>query len=99
MMSELTRLRDEALRLLTLYEEHHDSAIDWKRRKVHVDLDRFLMENRHTAILLMLEGLQQEMDNINIELNFAEAPPWYKRVFKQRGLIYGTKRRNESLDN
>lgn len=63
-MSELTRLIDEATRLLTLYEEHKDSQIEWKRRKAHVDLDRFLMEHREVAAILMVQGLQDAFNEV-----------------------------------
>lgn len=73
---QLTKLHDEAARLLTLYEEYKDSEDAVLRRRVHVDLDRFLMENREIAALLMVSGLKSELANI-------PAPPrlpWYKRL-------------------
>ena len=86
MMSALTRKLDEAKRLLELYTLYKDSDDDWRRRKAHVDLDRFLMENRETAILCIERVLQLE-----IEAQVAETrkhklvtrimrPPWYQRL-------------------
>ena len=63
-MSELTRLRDEAERLLETYTEHRYSEDDTLRRKVHVDLDHFLMEHREEAILLMVDGLNDEITKL-----------------------------------
>ena len=83
MMSELTRLRDEAVRLHTIYDIHKNSEDESLRRKVHLDLDRFLMENRETAVLLMAEGLNKHIDSIVIELDFEKqiSVPWYKKLF------------------
>ena len=61
MMSALTRKHDEVKRLLELYQLYKDSDQDWRRRKVHIDLDRFLMENRETAILCMEQVLAEEI--------------------------------------
>lgn len=61
MIKELTRLRDEATRMLEIYTEHKDSSVDDLRRKAHIDLDRFLMEHREEAILLMVDGLNEEI--------------------------------------
>lgn len=61
MVKELSRLRDEAERLLELYTEHKDSGHQDLRRKVHIDLDRFLMEHREEAILLIVDGLNEEI--------------------------------------
>lgn len=63
MMSELTRKRDEAKRLLevyTIYKDHEDPDM---RRKAHVDLDRFLMENREIAIICMEQVLQAAIEH------------------------------------
>jgi hypothetical protein len=62
MMSALTRKRDEARRLLELYTIYKDSPDDWRRRKACVDLDRFLMENRETAIMCIERVLSDEID-------------------------------------
>ena len=82
MMSELTRLRDEAIRLRTIYEEHQDNPDNFMRRKAHIDLDKFLMQHRDIAILLMTEGLQREIDSIVVELEYEkqELIPWYKKL-------------------
>lgn len=68
-MSELTRLRDEAERLLTTYAEYRDCDDLVVKTRVHVELDRFLMANRETAALLMLEGLNAEIDRLRDELH------------------------------
>ena len=61
MVKELTKLRDEATRMLELYTEHKDSDDQELRRKVTVALDRFLMEHREEAILLFVDGLNEEI--------------------------------------
>ena len=61
MVKELSRLRDEAERLLETYTEHKDSQDESLRRKAHLDLDRFLMKHREEAILLMIDGLNTEI--------------------------------------
>lgn len=68
-MSELTRLRDEADRLLTTYTEYKDCNDLTVKTRVHVELDRFLMANRETAALLMLEGLDAEIKRLRGELH------------------------------
>lgn len=79
-MSELTRLKDEATRLLTLYVEYKDCNDDFKRRKAHIDLDRFLMEHREVAGILMVQGLQDAFDALVRESKPAKQMPWYKRM-------------------
>lgn len=90
MMSKLTRLRDEALRLLTTYEEHRDSEDATLRRKAHLDLDKFLMENRETAIILMVKGLDEEIKLIQAK-NVYEEPKrrWFqrKRKYAKGGVV------------
>lgn len=61
MVKELSRLRDEAARLLETYTEFKESDEQDLRRKAHLDLDRFLMEHREEAILLMVDGLNEEI--------------------------------------
>lgn len=61
MVKELIKLRDEAERLLEVYTEHKDSEFYDLQRRVHLDLDRFLMEHREEAILLMVDGLNEEI--------------------------------------
>lgn len=86
MMSKLTRLHDEATRLLTVYEEHRDNEDLSMRRKAHVDLDRFLMENREITAILLVQGLQDSIDKLRAEAEAAKAKearaatPWYKRI-------------------
>ncbi len=81
MMSELTRLHDEALRLLTVYDEYRNSNDDYMRRKAHVDLDRFLMEHREVAALLVVQGLRHEIDNL-LPKPAPVKRPWYRRIIK-----------------
>ena len=87
MMSALTRKHDEAKRLLELYMLYKDSGDDWRRRKAHVDLDRFLMENRETAILCIERVLQDEINAqiVDTKQKYKLAtkilrPPWYQRL-------------------
>lgn len=90
MMSKLTRLRDEALRLLTTYEEHKDSEDATLRRKAHLDLDKFLMEHRETAIMLMVRGLNDEIMDLQLKAA-AEKPKrrWFqrKRKYTKGGIV------------
>lgn len=87
-MSALTRKLDEARRLLELYTLYKDSDDEWRRRKAHVDLDRFLMENRETAILCIERVLQLELDAQVAEHRTKKykmvtkilRPPWYQRL-------------------
>lgn len=78
-MSALTRLHLEAIRLLTIYEEYKDSDDEFLRRKAYVELDRFLMANRETAIMLMVKGLQTEIDAV---VETKRRVPWYKKLLK-----------------
>lgn len=86
MMSLLTRKLEEAKRLLELYTTYKDSEEDWRRRKAHVDLDRFLMENRETAIMCIEKVLQEELDALVAEekkhkkVTRIMRPPWYQRL-------------------
>ena len=87
MMSALTRKLDEAKRLLELYTIYKDSPDDWRRRKAHVDLDRFLMENRETAIMCIERVLQDEINaqvaESKVKYKLATKilrPPWYQRL-------------------
>lgn len=88
MMSKLTRLRDEALRLLTTYEEHRESKDDILRRKAHLDLDKFLMENRETAIMLIVRGLNDEIQRLRDEetAKGKKKRRWFSRKKKGVGL-------------
>ena len=95
MMSLLTRRHAEAKRLLELYRAYKDSDDDWRRRKAHVDLDRFLMENRETAIMCIEQVLATEIDKLIEEqrkhplVKRVLRPPWYQRV------AYKLRRRSE----
>lgn len=89
MMSLLTRRLEEARRLLELYAIYRDSPDDWRRRKAHVDLDRFLMENRETAIMCIERVLQDELDTLVAEskkqnkhklVTRTMRPAWYQRL-------------------
>lgn len=90
MMSLMTRKLDEAKRLLELYTIYKDSDDAWRRRKVHVDLDRFLMENREMAIMCIEQVLQTELDALVAESKTKTKkqkvatrtirPPWYQRI-------------------
>ena len=85
-MSALTRKRDEARRLLELYTIYKDSKDDWRRRKAHVDLDRFLMENRETAIMCIERVLSDEIDQQVAEtrkhtkVTKIMRPSWFQRL-------------------
>ncbi len=67
MMSALTRKHEEAKRLLECYTLHKNSPDDELRRKVHLDLDRFLMENRETAIVCVERVIASELDALLVE--------------------------------
>lgn len=80
-MSALTRKHAEVKRLLELYDIYKDSPEDWRRRKAHVDLDRFLMENRETAIMCMERVLADEIEaQVVARRAKAQRPPWYVRM-------------------
>lgn len=88
MMSLLTRKLDDAKRLLELYTIYKDSEELWRRRKAHIDLDRFLMENREMAIMCIERVLQDELDALVAESKQKKPklvtrtlrPPWYQRL-------------------
>lgn len=82
MMSKLTRLHEEALRLLTTYEEHKNSTDEHMRRKAHLDLDRFLMEHREVAAILFVGGLQVEIEALSVPDRKVTKAPWYRRFIK-----------------
>ena len=67
MMSVLTRKHEEAKRLLETYTLHKDSPDIEMRRKVHLDLDRFLMENRETAIVCVERVIAAELEDLLAE--------------------------------
>lgn len=82
MMSALTKKHEEVKRLLELYTIYKDSPDDWRKRKVHVDLDRFLMDNREAAILCMERVLSEEIQALKVKPKKA-AP--FRHWFKRRG--------------
>lgn len=61
-VSKLIQLRNQANHLLTTYDEYKHSEDLQMRRKVHTDVDRFLMDNRETAMLLLIDGLNGEIE-------------------------------------
>ena len=67
MMSALTRKHEEAKRLLECYVLHKNSPDIEMRRKVHLDLDRFLMENRETAIVCIERVIAAEINDLLAE--------------------------------
>ena len=67
MMSALTRKHEEAKRLLECFILHKDSPDIEMRRKVHLDLDRFLMENRETAIVCIERVIAAELKDLLAE--------------------------------
>lgn len=64
MMSALTKKHEEAKRLLECFVLHKDSPDIEMRRKVHLDLDRFLMENRETAIVCIERVIAAELKDL-----------------------------------
>lgn len=87
MMSELTRLRDEAARLSETYRMYKDSEDPAFRRRAHLELDKFLMEHRETAIICMEQMLTQEIEglkehnkaNIKTKTRQSFIPSWFRR--------------------
>ena len=98
-MSALTRKRDEARRLLELYTIYKDSPEGWRRRKAHVDLDRFLMENRETAIMCIERVLSDEIEQQVAETRKHKMvtkvlrPSWLQR------LSYSMQRRRDQKED
>lgn len=95
MMSALTRKLDELRRLqetYRMYKDHEDSTM---RRKAHLDVDRFLMENRETALICMEQVLDNELNSLKVkQATKVIKPPWYRRV------AYSLQRRREGgVDN
>ena len=84
-MSELTRLRDETERLLTVYAEHRNSDDPKIRLKVHVELDRFLMYNRELATMFMLDGLDAEIERLRTELHleYEKQPSFWEKLLRR----------------
>lgn len=69
MRNSLVHLHAEAYRMLAVYEVHMDSSDEFVRRKVHVDLDRFLMEHCEIVAILLTQGLQDAIINFKTERN------------------------------
>lgn len=67
MMSALTRKLDELKRLQECYKLHKDSDDQHMRRKAHLDIDRFLMENRETALVCMERVIEDEIRSLKVE--------------------------------
>lgn len=81
MMSALTRKLDEIRRLqetYSIYKDHEDATM---RRKAHLDVDRFLMENRETALICMEQVLDNELKDLKAKLaTDTHKRPWYVRA-------------------
>lgn len=81
MMSALTRKLDEIRRLqetYNIFKDHEDPTL---RRKAHLDVDRFLMENRETALICMERVLDAELKDLAAKQAVKVIkPPWYRRV-------------------
>lgn len=61
-----------------MYKDHEDSTM---RRKAHLDVDRFLMENRETALICMEQVLDGELKSLRAkQATKTIKPPWYRRV-------------------
>lgn len=84
MMSRLTQARDEAARLHACYMLHRDSEDEDMRRKAHLDLDRYLMENRELAIMCIEQVLDAEIKQLSVAM-----PPKpvskFRRLFRLKG--------------
>lgn len=62
------------------YETYTDSKYDWLHRKVHHDLDRFLMEHRETMIIIATEALERELKQMHSEKAPKTRTSWWRRV-------------------
>ena len=98
MMSALTRKLDEIRRLQETYTMYRDCNDPTMRRKAHLDVDRFLMENRETALICMEQILDAELKDMKAKQAKQAVkiikPPWYRRV------AYSLQRRREGgVDN
>ena len=81
MMSALTRKLDEIRRLQETYNLFKDCDDPTMRRKAHLDVDRFLMENRETALICMEQVLDKELNDLKAKQAIKVIkPPWYRRV-------------------
>lgn len=79
MMSELTRKRDEVAGLYERYMLYRDCDEDFRRRKVHIDLDKFLMENRELAIMCIDQVLNEEIEALRRETDTTQLS-WFQRI-------------------
>ena len=77
---KLIKLRDEAALHRDKYETYKDSSDEWLRRKVAVDLDRFLMEHREVAIILIAEALEREVKSAPSHNAAATRTSWWRRI-------------------
>lgn len=94
MMSALTRKLDEIRRLQETYSIYKDCEDSIMRRKAHLDVDRFLMENRETALICMEQVLDAELKSLKVkQATKVIKPSWYRRVAHslQRRRIDGDK--------
>lgn len=93
MMSALTRKLDEIRRLQETYRMFRDHEDATMRRKAHLDVDRFLMENRETALICMEQVLDAELKDLKAkQATKIIRPPWYRRV------AYSLQRRRAEVD-
>lgn len=93
MMSALTRKLDEIRRLQETYHIYKDNEDPVLRRKAHLDVDRFLMENRETALICMEQVLDAELKDLKAkQATKIIRPPWYQRM------VYSLQRRRAEAD-
>lgn len=92
-MSELTRLRDEAARLSETYKMFKDSEDPAFRRRAHVELDKFLMQHRETAIICMEQMLTAEIESLK-EHNRVHVEPKTRRSLIPSWLRRGGAKQN-----
>lgn len=97
MMSALTRKHDEVKRLLELYTIYKDCNEDWRRRKAHVDLDRFLMENRDIAAICIERVLADEIQQL-IASAKPDKPKKTKLLRRWFGRRNSTANTNQSME-
>ena len=85
MMSRLTQARDEAARLHQCYLLHRNSEDEDMRRKAHLDLDRYLMENRELAIMCIEQVLDAEIDQLRAAKPKPKPASKLRRLFRLKG--------------
>lgn len=86
MMSKLTNAHDEADRLLQCFLLHKDSEDQEMRRKVYLDLDRYLMQNRELAITCIEQVLAGEIKQLRAEARKAKKKGVLRRFFSMKGV-------------